>query len=95
MNQKSENPWRDLFVWAVLQNRHKMANYFWAMVSSELQLLQVKYWHISSLRDVFLLSLAAQMTDRFVSKTREVAFIAPFISAWLLPAGARGEQEQV
>ncbi|NWX55265.1 TRPM5 protein, partial [Promerops cafer] len=31
MNQKSENPWRDLFVWAVLQNRHKMANYFWAM----------------------------------------------------------------
>uniref|UniRef100_A0A8C3NZX1 TRPM SLOG domain-containing protein n=1 Tax=Cyanoderma ruficeps TaxID=181631 RepID=A0A8C3NZX1_9PASS len=35
MNQKSENPWRDLFVWAVLQNRHKMANYFWAMVSTE------------------------------------------------------------
>ncbi|XP_009926293.2 transient receptor potential cation channel subfamily M member 5 [Haliaeetus albicilla] len=33
MNQKSENPWRDLFVWAVLQNRHKMANYFWAMGS--------------------------------------------------------------
>ncbi|KAK2523314.1 Trpm5, partial [Columba guinea] len=31
MNQKTENPWRDLFVWAVLQNRHKMANYFWAM----------------------------------------------------------------
>ncbi|NXO83696.1 TRPM5 protein, partial [Sitta europaea] len=31
MNQKSENPWRDLFVWAVLQNRHQMANYFWAM----------------------------------------------------------------
>ncbi|NWS97982.1 TRPM5 protein, partial [Mionectes macconnelli] len=31
MNQKSENPWRDLFVWAVLQNRHKMANYFWSM----------------------------------------------------------------
>ncbi|CAM2115439.1 unnamed protein product [Caretta caretta] len=31
MNQKSENPWRDLFLWAVLQNRHKMANYFWAM----------------------------------------------------------------
>ncbi|NXK51312.1 TRPM5 protein, partial [Chauna torquata] len=31
MNQKSENPWRDLFVWAVLQNRHKMAKYFWAM----------------------------------------------------------------
>ncbi|KAM9555986.1 transient receptor potential cation channel subfamily M member 5 isoform 1-T1 [Guaruba guarouba] len=31
MNQKTENPWRDLFVWAVLLNRHKMANYFWAM----------------------------------------------------------------
>ncbi|XP_030306959.1 transient receptor potential cation channel subfamily M member 5 [Calypte anna] len=31
MNQKTKNPWRDLFVWAVLQNRHKMANYFWAM----------------------------------------------------------------
>ncbi|XP_010223135.1 PREDICTED: transient receptor potential cation channel subfamily M member 5 [Tinamus guttatus] len=31
MNQKSQNPWRDLFLWAVLQNRHKMANYFWAM----------------------------------------------------------------
>ncbi|XP_062431941.1 transient receptor potential cation channel subfamily M member 5 [Rhea pennata] len=31
MNKKSQNPWRDLFLWAVLQNRHKMANYFWAM----------------------------------------------------------------
>ncbi|XP_025057921.1 transient receptor potential cation channel subfamily M member 5 [Alligator sinensis] len=30
MNQKSENPWRDLFLWAVLQNRHKMAKFFWA-----------------------------------------------------------------
>lgn len=33
LNQKSENPWRDLFLWAVLQNRHEMATYFWAMVS--------------------------------------------------------------
>ncbi|XP_038621315.1 transient receptor potential cation channel subfamily M member 5 [Tachyglossus aculeatus] len=31
MNQKSGNPWRDLFLWAVLQNRHEMANYFWTM----------------------------------------------------------------
>ncbi|XP_071472056.1 transient receptor potential cation channel subfamily M member 5 isoform X5 [Marmota flaviventris] len=31
LNQKSEDPWRDLFLWAVLQNRHEMANYFWAM----------------------------------------------------------------
>ncbi|XP_029141347.1 transient receptor potential cation channel subfamily M member 5 [Protobothrops mucrosquamatus] len=31
MNRKSENPWRDLFLWAVLQNRHKMAHLFWAM----------------------------------------------------------------
>uniref|UniRef100_F7HAD8 Transient receptor potential cation channel subfamily M member 5 n=1 Tax=Callithrix jacchus TaxID=9483 RepID=F7HAD8_CALJA len=31
LNQKSENPWRDLFLWAVLQNRHEMATYFWAM----------------------------------------------------------------
>nr|XP_020644461.1 transient receptor potential cation channel subfamily M member 5 [Pogona vitticeps] len=31
LNQRSENPWRDLFLWAVLQNRHKMAYYFWAM----------------------------------------------------------------
>ncbi|XP_056135271.1 transient receptor potential cation channel subfamily M member 5 [Lampris incognitus] len=38
-NQKSlaelggrcEHPWRDLFLWAVLQNRQQMANYFWAM----------------------------------------------------------------
>ncbi|MGH0141250.1 UNVERIFIED_CONTAM: hypothetical protein FKN15_010031 [Acipenser sinensis] len=30
MNQKCENPWRDLFLWAVLQNRQEMANYFWA-----------------------------------------------------------------
>lgn len=29
-----EHPWRDLFLWAVLQNRQQMANYFWAMVSS-------------------------------------------------------------
>ncbi|KAG8001204.1 Transient receptor potential cation channel subfamily M member 5 [Nibea albiflora] len=26
-----EHPWRDLFLWAVLQNRQQMANYFWAM----------------------------------------------------------------
>lgn len=25
MNQRSEDPWRDLFLWAVLQNRHEMA----------------------------------------------------------------------
>nr|XP_033783909.1 transient receptor potential cation channel subfamily M member 5 isoform X2 [Geotrypetes seraphini] len=31
LSQKSENPWRDLFLWAVLQNRQKMATYFWAM----------------------------------------------------------------
>ncbi|XP_066234344.1 transient receptor potential cation channel subfamily M member 5 [Saccopteryx leptura] len=31
LSQKSENPWRDLFLWAVLQNRHEMATYFWAM----------------------------------------------------------------
>ncbi|XP_053058733.1 transient receptor potential cation channel subfamily M member 5 isoform X1 [Acinonyx jubatus] len=31
LNRKSENPWRDLFLWAVLQNRHEMAAYFWAM----------------------------------------------------------------
>ncbi|XP_054553520.1 transient receptor potential cation channel subfamily M member 5 [Talpa occidentalis] len=31
LSQKSENPWRDLFLWAVLQRRHEMATYFWAM----------------------------------------------------------------
>ncbi|XP_041918120.1 transient receptor potential cation channel subfamily M member 5 isoform X2 [Alosa sapidissima] len=31
MEQRSENPWRDLFLWAILQNRQQMANYFWAM----------------------------------------------------------------
>ncbi|XP_074193013.1 LOW QUALITY PROTEIN: transient receptor potential cation channel subfamily M member 5 [Rhinolophus sinicus] len=31
LSQKSENPWRDLFLWAVLQNWHEMASYFWAM----------------------------------------------------------------
>ncbi|XP_016071999.1 PREDICTED: transient receptor potential cation channel subfamily M member 5 [Miniopterus natalensis] len=31
LSQKSENPWRDLFLWAVLQSRHEMATYFWAM----------------------------------------------------------------
>ncbi|XP_027435443.1 transient receptor potential cation channel subfamily M member 5 isoform X1 [Zalophus californianus] len=31
LNRKSENPWRDLFLWAVLQNHHDMATYFWAM----------------------------------------------------------------
>lgn len=33
LSQRSENPWRDLFLWAVLQKRHEMATYFWAMVS--------------------------------------------------------------
>lgn len=32
MDAPCENPWRDLFLWAVLQNRQQMANYFWAMV---------------------------------------------------------------
>ncbi|KAM5248480.1 transient receptor potential cation channel subfamily M member 5 [Ctenodactylus gundi] len=31
LSQKSEDPWRDLFLWAVLQNHHEMATYFWAM----------------------------------------------------------------
>ncbi|XP_036390568.1 transient receptor potential cation channel subfamily M member 5 [Megalops cyprinoides] len=31
LDQRCENPWRDLFLWAVLQNRQQMANYFWAM----------------------------------------------------------------
>ncbi|XP_053514216.1 transient receptor potential cation channel subfamily M member 5 [Artibeus jamaicensis] len=31
LSQKSEDPWRDLFLWAVLQGRHQMATYFWAM----------------------------------------------------------------
>ncbi|XP_031425528.1 transient receptor potential cation channel subfamily M member 5 [Clupea harengus] len=31
MEQRCENPWRDLFLWAILQNRQQMANYFWAM----------------------------------------------------------------
>uniref|UniRef100_A0A3Q3GWC1 Transient receptor potential cation channel, subfamily M, member 5 n=1 Tax=Labrus bergylta TaxID=56723 RepID=A0A3Q3GWC1_9LABR len=31
LEESSEHPWRDLFLWAVLQNRQQMANYFWAM----------------------------------------------------------------
>ncbi|XP_068165086.1 transient receptor potential cation channel subfamily M member 5 isoform X2 [Antennarius striatus] len=31
LEQSCEHPWRDLFLWAVLQNRQQMANYFWAM----------------------------------------------------------------
>ncbi|XP_030650049.1 transient receptor potential cation channel subfamily M member 5 [Chanos chanos] len=31
LEERCENPWRDLFLWAVLQNRQQMANYFWAM----------------------------------------------------------------
>ncbi|XP_006861093.1 PREDICTED: transient receptor potential cation channel subfamily M member 5 [Chrysochloris asiatica] len=31
LSQKSDDPWRDLFLWAVLQNRHEMATYFWTM----------------------------------------------------------------
>uniref|UniRef100_A0A8C6W0N3 Transient receptor potential cation channel, subfamily M, member 5 n=1 Tax=Nothobranchius furzeri TaxID=105023 RepID=A0A8C6W0N3_NOTFU len=31
MEDRCEHPWRDLFLWAVLQNRQQMANYFWAM----------------------------------------------------------------
>ncbi|XP_051998213.1 transient receptor potential cation channel subfamily M member 5-like isoform X2 [Xyrauchen texanus] len=33
MNKCCEYPWRDLFLWAILQNRQEMANYFWAMGS--------------------------------------------------------------
>ncbi|XP_036867592.2 transient receptor potential cation channel subfamily M member 5 isoform X3 [Manis javanica] len=31
LDERSEAPWRDLFLWAVLQSRHEMASYFWAM----------------------------------------------------------------
>ncbi|XP_020826469.1 transient receptor potential cation channel subfamily M member 5 isoform X4 [Phascolarctos cinereus] len=31
LTRRSTAPWRDLFLWAVLQNRHEMANYFWTM----------------------------------------------------------------
>ncbi|KAG7272370.1 hypothetical protein CRUP_000361 [Coryphaenoides rupestris] len=31
LEERSEHPWRDLFLWAVLQNRQQMANYFWDM----------------------------------------------------------------
>ncbi|CAB1338910.1 unnamed protein product [Coregonus sp. 'balchen'] len=31
LEEQCEHPWRDLFLWAVLQNRQQMANYFWAM----------------------------------------------------------------
>ncbi|KAM3876709.1 transient receptor potential cation channel subfamily M member 5 [Diretmus argenteus] len=31
LDERCEHPWRDLFLWAVLQNRQQMANYFWAM----------------------------------------------------------------
>ncbi|XP_052006330.1 transient receptor potential cation channel subfamily M member 5-like [Xyrauchen texanus] len=31
MDRRCEYPWRDLFLWAILQNRQEMANYFWAM----------------------------------------------------------------
>uniref|UniRef100_A0A3Q3QVF4 Transient receptor potential cation channel, subfamily M, member 5 n=1 Tax=Monopterus albus TaxID=43700 RepID=A0A3Q3QVF4_MONAL len=31
LEELCEHPWRDLFLWAVLQNRQQMANYFWAM----------------------------------------------------------------
>ncbi|TRY93569.1 hypothetical protein DNTS_016416 [Danionella cerebrum] len=31
MDRRCEHPWRDLFIWALLQNRQEMANYFWAM----------------------------------------------------------------
>ncbi|KAK2499215.1 hypothetical protein MC885_003976 [Smutsia gigantea] len=31
LNQRSKDPWRDLFLWAVLQSHHEMASYFWAM----------------------------------------------------------------
>ncbi len=33
MDRRCDQPWRDLFLWAILQNRQEMANYFWAMVS--------------------------------------------------------------
>ncbi|XP_076012232.1 transient receptor potential cation channel subfamily M member 5 [Genypterus blacodes] len=31
LEERCEHPWRDLFLWAVLQNRQQMANFFWAM----------------------------------------------------------------
>lgn len=42
----------------------------------------------------YLLSLAAQTTDRFVSEIQDVAFTGPFISVWPTPAEARGPERK-
>lgn len=48
LEERCEYPWRDLFLWAVLQNRQQMANYFWAMVSLCQLLLSAHLLHAVS-----------------------------------------------
>lgn len=38
-NQRCLSPWAALFIWAVLQNRHEMAVFFWEMVRSTCNIL--------------------------------------------------------
>ncbi|ELW71928.1 Transient receptor potential cation channel subfamily M member 5 [Tupaia chinensis] len=70
LSQKSENPWRDLFLWAVLQNRHEMATYFWAMMSH----LETEAEVARTMREAKYEQLALDLFSECYSNSEDRAF---------------------
>uniref|UniRef100_A0A2K5Y8W8 Transient receptor potential cation channel subfamily M member 5 n=1 Tax=Mandrillus leucophaeus TaxID=9568 RepID=A0A2K5Y8W8_MANLE len=87
LNQKSENPWRDLFLWAVLQNRHEMATYFWAMgqegvaaalaackILKEMSHLETEAEAARAMREAKYEQLALDLFSECYSNSEDLAF---------------------
>ncbi|XP_012589782.1 PREDICTED: transient receptor potential cation channel subfamily M member 5 [Condylura cristata] len=87
LSQKSETPWRDLFLWAVLQGRHEMATYFWAMgqegvaaalaackILKEMSHLETQAQAGSALREAKYEQLALDLFSECYSSSQDRAF---------------------
>ncbi|XP_076971474.1 transient receptor potential cation channel subfamily M member 5 [Tamandua tetradactyla] len=87
LRQRSEEPWRDLFLWAVLQHRPEMATYFWAMgqegvaaalaackILKEMSHLEMDAEVASSLREAKYEQLALELFSECYSSSEERAF---------------------
>uniref|UniRef100_G3VLB6 Transient receptor potential cation channel subfamily M member 5 n=1 Tax=Sarcophilus harrisii TaxID=9305 RepID=G3VLB6_SARHA len=87
LSQRSSAPWRDLFLWAVLQNRHEMANYFWAMgqegvaaalaackILKEMSRLETEAEAARSLREANYEQLALELFSECYNNSEDRAF---------------------
>ncbi|XP_058160944.1 transient receptor potential cation channel subfamily M member 5 isoform X1 [Dasypus novemcinctus] len=87
LRQRSAEPWRDLFLWAVLRHRHEMATYFWAMgregvaaalaackIIREMSHLATDAAAARSLREAKYEQLALELFSECYSSSAECAF---------------------